>query len=68
MESTPNWFNVFDSDHSQWLTDSGTWNSDCSDRAEFQTLEAAVAAAHAADTDAERTPAVLGDFGNANDY
>lgn len=65
---TANWFNVFDSEKSEWLNERGTWSKSYTEAAEFQDWDLAVKAAHEADPDAERTPAVLGDFGNANDY
>ncbi len=65
--NTANWFNVFDSDASEWLTDDGKWSKSYSDAKEFETWGSAVAEAKASDPKGKRTATVLGDFGNAHD-
>lgn len=65
--STPNWFNVFDSEKSEWLTASGKWSARYRDAKEFESWGSAVAEAKAMDPKGERCPTVFGDFGNAHD-
>jgi len=65
--SEANWFNVFDSNNSEWLTPEGKWSPRYHGAAEFESAGAAIAEARAMDPKQERCPTVFGDFGNAHD-